>query len=187
MTRWLSDEEQATWRAYLAATQLLSAQLQRELMRDAGMPITYFEIMVRLSEAPDRTLRMSDLADASESSRSRLSHAVSKLEAQGWVVRRSCETDRRGAFAVLTDEGFAALAAAAPGHVETVRTYLFDRLTPEQVGQLREICDALITGLRADTCLADPCLTAATDVACDVVAGPAATGTKRTGAAAAGR
>lgn len=154
MTRWLSDDEQAVWRAYLAATQLLTAQLQRELLRDAGMPHAYYEILVRLSEAPGRTLRMSDLADAAESSRSRLSHAIAKLETQGWVRRESCETDRRGSFAVLTDEGFSALEAAAPGHVETVREYLFDRLTPEQVGQLREICTAMISGLRetAESC-----------------------------------
>jgi DNA-binding MarR family transcriptional regulator len=154
VTRWLSDDEQAVWRAYLAATQLLTAQLQRELMRDAGMPHAYYEILVRLSEAPRRTLRMSDLADAAESSRSRLSHAIAKLEAQGWVRRESCETDRRGSFAVLTDEGFQALESAAPGHVETVREYLFDRLTPEQVGQLRGICEAMIGGLKetAESC-----------------------------------
>lgn len=148
MTRWLSDDEQAVWRAYLAATQLLTAQLQRELLRDAGMPHAYYEILVRLSEAPGRTLRMSDLADAADSSRSRLSHAIAKLETQGWVRRESCETDRRGSFAVLTDAGFAALEAAAPGHVETVREYLFDRLTPDQVDQLHDICRSMIAGLR---------------------------------------
>jgi DNA-binding MarR family transcriptional regulator len=96
---------------------------------------------------------MSDLADISESSRSRLSHAVARLEEKGWVQRRICETDRRGAFAVLTDAGFEALAAAAPAHVESVRRHLFDRLAPEQVEQLGEICDALLEGLRR-TCLA---------------------------------
>lgn len=151
MTRWLTDDEQATWRAYLAATSLLSVELQRSLLRDAGMPHTYYEILVRLSEAPGRTLRMSDLADAADSSRSRLSHAVARLEDKGWVRRESCETDRRGAYAVLTDDGFAALEAAAPGHVETVREVLFDRLTPEQVAQLRDICDAVVAGLR-DSC-----------------------------------
>ena len=93
---------------------------------------------------------MSDLADASESSRSRLSHAVARLEEAGWVTREACPTDRRGAFAVLTQSGFDALVAAAPGHVEGVRRHLFDRLSPEQVKQLAEICDAVIDGLRAD-------------------------------------
>jgi len=170
MTRWLSDDEQATWRAYLAATSLLSAQLQRELLRDANMPHTYYEILVRLSEAPDRTLRMSDLADAADSSRSRLSHAIARLESQGWVRRESCETDRRGAFAVLTDDGFAALEAAAPGHVETVREFLFDRLTAEQVAQLQTICEAVIAGLR-DTDAACATLAPCAELADDATAG----------------
>jgi DNA-binding MarR family transcriptional regulator len=147
-TRWLDDEEQQAWRSYLAATHLLAAQLDRELQRDARIPHTYYEILVRLSEARGRSLRMSDLADASESSRSRLSHAVARLESTGWVRRESCPTDRRGAFAVLTDTGFAALEAAAPGHVEGVRRHLFDRLTREQVGQLAAICDVVTEGLR---------------------------------------
>ena len=146
-TRWLDAEEQRMWRTYLAATRLLGAQLDRELQRDSGIPHAYYEILVRLSEAPDRTLRMSQLADASDSSRSRLSHAVARLEEAGWVVRETCATDRRGALARLTDEGFAALAAAAPAHVESVRTHLLDPLTPEQVRQLREISEAILRGL----------------------------------------
>lgn len=149
--RWLTEQEQRTWRSYLAATRLLSAELDRQLQRDAGIPHAYYEILVRLSEAPNRSLRMSELADLSESSRSRLSHAVARLEEAGWVLRESCETDRRGAFAVLTDKGFEALAAAAPGHVEAVRQHLFDRLTPEQVRQLEGICEAMLGGLRDET------------------------------------
>jgi DNA-binding MarR family transcriptional regulator len=147
-TRWLDDQEHHAWRSYLAATRLLSAQLDRELQRDSQIPHTYYEILVKLSEAPDRSLRMSDLADASESSRSRLSHAVARLETNGWVRRESCPTDRRGAFAVLTDAGFTALANAAPAHVESVRKHLFDRLTREQVNQLAAICDSITEGLR---------------------------------------
>ena len=146
-TRWLDEREQRAWRAYLAATRLLAAQLERELQRDSGMPHAYYEILVRLSEAPGRTLRMSELAEASESSRSRLSHAVARLEENGWVVRETCESDRRGAFARLTDEGFSALAAAAPSHVASVRTHLIDPLTPVQVDQLREISEAVLRGL----------------------------------------
>lgn len=149
-TRWLDAEEQRAWRAYLAATRLLAAQLDRELQRDSNIPHTYYEILVKLSETPGRSLRMSDLADASESSRSRLSHAVARLEKTGWVRRESCPTDRRGAFAVLTDAGFAALADAAPAHVAGVRRHLFDRLTREQVGQLAAICDAVTDGLRQE-------------------------------------
>lgn len=142
-TRWLDAEEQRAWRAFLEATQGLYDQLDRELQRKAGMSHAYYEILVRLSEAPDRTLRMSTLATRSQSSRSRLSHAVARLEERGWVRRESCPTDRRGLFAVLTDEGFAALQAAAPDHVEGVRTHLLDRLTTDQVRQLHEISVAV--------------------------------------------
>src|SRR3954447_16624816 len=127
-TRWLDPDEQRTWRAFLGATQLLFDQLDRELQRDAGMPHAYYEILVILSEAPGRTLRMSELAERTRSSRSRLSHAVARLEERGWIRREDCPPARRGAFAVLTDAGFAVLAAAAPGHVEAVRRQLFDRL-----------------------------------------------------------
>jgi DNA-binding MarR family transcriptional regulator len=147
-TRWLSADEQRTWRAYLAATRLLAARLERELQRSAGFPHAYYEILVRLSEAPLRTMRMSDLANAADSSRSRLSHAVARLEETGWVVRDGCPSDRRGSFARLTDEGFAALAAAAPGHVESVRRHLFDPLTPEQADELGEICRIVVASLR---------------------------------------
>lgn len=149
-TRWLDEDEQRAWRAYLTVTQLLSDQLDRELQRDSGIPHAYYEILVRLSEAPERTLRMSQLAEASQSSRSRLSHAVARLEERGWVRRESCPTDRRGALAVLTDDGFGALAAAAPGHVEGVRRHLFDRLTSGQVRQLEEISQAVLRPLTAD-------------------------------------
>ncbi|MFG3704769.1 MarR family winged helix-turn-helix transcriptional regulator [Micromonospora sp. NPDC047670] len=147
MTRWLDPDEQRTWRAFLTASRALMETLDRELQHDAGMPHAYYEILVRLSEAPERRLRMSDLADASGSSRSRLSHAVARLEAAGWVRREECPTDRRGQIAVLTDEGFATLAAAAPGHVEGVRRHLFDALSPAQVDQLRRISEALVDHL----------------------------------------
>ena len=142
--RWLTADEQRMWRAFLTATRFLADALDRQLQRDSGMPHTYYEILVRLSEAPDRTLRMSQLADRAGSSRSRLSHAVARLEEMGWVRREECDTDRRGQRAVLTDEGFAALAAAAPGHVEEVRSRLLDALSPEQVTQLRTISEAVL-------------------------------------------
>ncbi|MDG4808696.1 MarR family transcriptional regulator [Micromonospora sp. WMMD1120] len=143
MTRWLDPDEQRTWRAYLTASRVLMDTLDRELQREAGMPHAYYEILVQLSEAPGRQLRMSELAQAAGSSRSRLSHAVARLEAAGWVRREDCPTDRRGQIAVLTDEGFATLAAAAPGHVEGVRRHLFDALSPAQVDQLRRISETL--------------------------------------------
>ena len=150
--RWLDDEEQQTWRAFLSAIRLLTEELDRELQRDADMPHTYYEILVALSEAPCRTMRMSQLAANSMSSRSRLSHAVSRLEEAGWVRREACPTDKRGALAVLTDKGFAVLEAAAPGHVDAVRRHLFDVLTHEQVEQLGEISGAIRDGLHQHPC-----------------------------------
>ncbi len=145
--RWLDTGEQRAWRAFVAATHLLFDQLDRELLRDAGMPHAYYVILARLSEAPGRAMRMSDLAERSQSSRSRLSHAVSRLEERGWVRRQVCPDDGRGQLAVLTDDGFAALEAAAPVHVEGVRIHLFDQLSPEQVVALRDIGETLLRHL----------------------------------------
>ncbi|MEV0582733.1 MarR family transcriptional regulator [Nonomuraea sp. NPDC050310] len=143
MTRWLSDDEQRTWRSYLAATQLVEEALDRQLQREARMPHTYYMILVALSEAPERSMRMSELARRAQASQSRLSHAVARLEERGWIERSPCASDRRGNVAVLTEAGFQALAEAAPGHVEEVRRSLFDPLSPEQVRALDEICAAI--------------------------------------------
>ena len=148
--RWLSAAEQETWRAFLAATRLVFEELERQLQQEAGIPVTYYEILVTLSEAPDRTIRMHDLADLTRSSPSRLSHAVSRLEEAGWVERVSCATDRRGALAHLTDKGFAALEGAAPGHATAVRRYVFDRITPEQSDELGRILAVIRDGLDAE-------------------------------------
>lgn len=148
--RWLSPAEQETWRAFLAATRLLYDELERQLQEEAGIPRTYFEILVTLSEAPNRTVRMRDLADLTRSSKSRLSHAVSRLEEMGWVERLSCPTDGRGALAHLTDKGFDVLAAAAPGHAAAVRRHVFDRITPEQSADLGRILAVIRDGLDAE-------------------------------------
>jgi DNA-binding MarR family transcriptional regulator len=158
--RWLTTEEQTAWRAFLAATQTLFATVEGQLQRDSGIPHGYYEILVRLSEADGRALRMSQLAEASTSSKSRLSHAVARLEERGWVERLDCETDRRGQVARLTDEGFGALAAAAPAHVDQVRRMLFDRLTDDQVAQLLAISSAVSAGAPLDpagVCPASSC------------------------------
>lgn len=147
--RWLSDEQLDTWMAYVAVTALLDATLDRQLQRDSGMPHAYYQILAMLSEVPGRTLRMSDLAEITQSSQSRLSHAVARLEANGWVRRVPCPDDRRSTLAQLTDEGFAVLAEAAPGHVATVRRHIFDRITPEQVGQLGAIFEQVLGGLES--------------------------------------
>jgi len=145
--QWLSDTEQRAWRSYLEATVQLFDSLDRQLQRDAGIPHAYYEILVRLSEADGRRLRMSELADATRSSRSRLSHAVARLEERGWIGRSECPSDRRGQVAELTPTGWDALVAAAPGHVTAVRAAVFDVLTPAQVDALVDIGNAISAAL----------------------------------------
>ncbi|GAB2873817.1 MarR family transcriptional regulator [Streptomyces deserti] len=149
-TRWLTPEEQRAWRAYLAATLLLEDAIDRQLQQDAGMPHLYYSILAVLSEAPERRLRMTGLAEQLKITRSRLTYAVTRLEKDGMVRREACGWDKRGSIAALTDEGLAVLERAAPGHVETVRTSLFDHLTEEQVGQLEEICTGVARALQED-------------------------------------
>jgi DNA-binding MarR family transcriptional regulator len=148
--RWLTPQELKAWMAFTAATTLLGGALDRQLQRDSGMPHAYYLILAMLSDSPEHTLRMSELAAVTQSSQSRLSHAVTRLERQGWVSRRPCQEDRRSTFATLTDEGLAALEAAAPGHVGTVRHNLFDALSTEQVEQLETICTAMLDRLTRD-------------------------------------
>jgi DNA-binding MarR family transcriptional regulator len=145
--RWLNADELAAWLSYVAATARLESALDRQLQRDSGMPHAYYQILAMLSDVPGRTLRMSDLAAITQSSQSRLSHAVAQLERRGWISRTPCPDDRRSTLATLTPAGFDALAAAAPGHVQTVREHLFDRLTCEQVQQLRDICRSVLDGM----------------------------------------
>jgi DNA-binding MarR family transcriptional regulator len=143
-TQWLTAEQQRAWRAYIESSKVLFDALDRQLQHEADMPHTYYEILVALSETEGRAMRMSELADRTLSSRSRLSHAVARLEERGWVVREDCPTDRRGQLARLTDAGFATLAAAAPGHVGAVRRYMIDVLSREQLEQLEAIGNAII-------------------------------------------
>ncbi|HYK66669.1 MAG TPA: MarR family transcriptional regulator [Streptosporangiaceae bacterium] len=157
-TRWLTAEQQDTWRSFLTGVQTLLSAVEGQLARDSAIPHGYYEILVRLSEAEGRSLRMSQLAEASTSSKSRLSHAVARLEERGWVERLDCETDRRGQFARLTDAGFAALAAAAPGHAEQVRRSLFDLVTQEQAAQLGTIMAAIAAAHAPGTEAANTCL-----------------------------
>ena len=134
---WLTQDEQEAWRAYLATSKLLFRQLDRDL-NPFGLSGNDYEILVVLSEAPGHRLRMTDLADATAQSRSRLSHQITRMEAAGLVRRDTCPGDKRGLFAVLTDTGMATIERVAPYHVESVRRHFIDRLTPEQLGTLRE-------------------------------------------------
>jgi DNA-binding MarR family transcriptional regulator len=137
--RWLDGAEQAAWRAYLDSTRMLFQALDRQLETESALSLTDYDLLVRLSEAPEGRLRMRDLADATLSTRSGVTRAVTRAERAGWVRRVECEDDRRGMNAELTDAGRAKLAASAPGHVGAVRENLLDLLTAEQLSQLTTI------------------------------------------------
>ncbi|AUH68961.1 MULTISPECIES: MarR family winged helix-turn-helix transcriptional regulator [Gordonia] len=134
--RWLSDEEQAAWRAYLDATRLLMNTLDHQLVRDAQLSLTDFSLLVALSEAPGRQLRMSGVADAVATSRSTVTRAMNRLVDKGWVERIPCVDDRRGAWAHLTPAGLAKLVDAAPAHVDEVRETMIDVLSPAELNVL---------------------------------------------------
>ena len=138
MPGWLSPEEQRSWRAWLSATTLLADQLNRELQSQHGLTGADYEILVRLSESPDR--RMSDLAACTLASRSRLSHQIDRMVEAGLVTRETCSEDRRGSFAALTDGGWETLVEAAPAHVASVRAHLVDVLTSEEFAALGRAC-----------------------------------------------
>jgi len=141
---WLSAEEQAAWRPFVALLFRMPAALDAQLQKEAG--ISHFEFMVlsSLSEAPGRTLRMSDLAALASGSLSRLSHVVSRMESRGWVRREACPGDGRFINAVLTEEGWAKVVATAPGHVEAVRKLLIDVLSPEELRALGSVSEHLL-------------------------------------------
>jgi DNA-binding MarR family transcriptional regulator len=141
---WLTEDERAAWVRLVSVFIKLPAALDAQLQREAG--ISHFEYMVlsRLSEAPGRTLRMSDLAVLANGSLSRLSHVVTRLERRGWVRREPCPGDGRFTNAVLTDDGWAKVEATAPGHVAAVRELVIDALRPDQIEQLRDISLAIM-------------------------------------------
>jgi len=150
MTRWLTTEEQRLWRGWIAASMLLPDRLNRDLQEQHGLTGTDYQILVELSESPDRRMRMSTLADHAQLSRSRLSHQIDRMAKAGLVTRELCEQDGRGMFAVMTDKGWDTIVAAAPDHVESVRRHLVDRLTPEQFAAFGEACITIADGLRSE-------------------------------------
>jgi DNA-binding MarR family transcriptional regulator len=146
-TRWLDDKERAAWLSLARVLMRLPAALDTQLRRDAGLSHFDYLVLAMLSDAPDRTLLMSELAALANGSLSRLSHVVSKLEKRGWVHRAPCPSDGRFTYARLTDDGWAKVVAAAPGHVETVRSQVIDALTKTQLRQLEEIGEHVLKQL----------------------------------------
>ncbi|CAB4900751.1 unannotated protein [freshwater metagenome] len=145
--RWLNENEQRAWRAWIASSQLLLDRLSRDIQEQHGLTMADYEILVRLSEAADHRVRMSDLADRTLASRSRLSHQIDRMEKRGFVLREQCTDDKRGQFAVLTETGWQTLVAAAPDHVESVRTHLVDVLSPAEFAALGVACEKILGGL----------------------------------------
>ncbi len=138
---------QRAWRAYMRATTLLTARLNRQLQADSGLSLPEYEVLVQLSEAPNGKLRPFQLGLALEWEQSRLSHLLSRMSRRGFVVRRDCVGDRRGAEVVLTMAGSAAIKSAAPGHVAAVRRLVFDRMDSEQAAAFGQAFEAILAGL----------------------------------------
>jgi DNA-binding MarR family transcriptional regulator len=151
VTRWLDDEQQQYWRAWLSASILLTDRLGRDLQSQHGLTMADYEILVRLSESEDRRMRMSDLADRTLSSRSRLSHQIDRMEKADLVTREHCTEDRRGSWAVLSDHGWDVLVAAAPDHVDSVRAHLVDVLSPSEFRALGRACARIADHLQSDS------------------------------------
>lgn len=153
-TRWLDADQQRTWRAFTVAKTLLFDRLDDEL-RPFGIGINEYEVLVRLSEAPDHRLRMSTLADAMRFSRSRITHTISRMEKAKLVERSAATDDGRGIIAELTDQGYALLVEAAPTHVTGVREHLVDLASDDDFAAMGRVMDAVVDQLAEDVPAAD--------------------------------
>lgn len=153
---WLNEREERAWRGFVNLQQQVRRRIARELQRNAGLSEADYEVLVRLSEAPDGRLRPYELGRATQWEKSRLSHHLSRMTERGLVERQFCPTDSRGSFVALTDEGRAAIAAAAPQHVEDVRRWFIDVLSAEQLDALAEISATVLENL-ADEEPDEPC------------------------------
>jgi len=148
--RWLSDDELAAWIRLVGVVELLPGVLDGQLRRDAGLSHFEYFVLAMLSDSPGRMLRMTALAARTNATLPRLSHVVRRLEERGLIERSAGPQDARATNARLTEQGWRTLRATAPGHVETVRENVIDALTPEQVGQLAEIAEAILARLDPD-------------------------------------
>jgi DNA-binding MarR family transcriptional regulator len=153
-TRWLSADEARAWRALRTFGTPLAAALNRQLLSDSGLSMADYEVLVVLSESDAGVLRAGQLGRATGWEKSRLSHHIKRMEARGLVERQDCVTDGRGLLVAITDHGRKAIADAAPGHVQAVRDYIIDVLTPEQLAVLAEAGEAVEARLTADNCRA---------------------------------
>jgi DNA-binding MarR family transcriptional regulator len=147
---WLNEQEVQAWMPLAILMTKLPAALDKQLQSDAGLSHFEYVVLSSLSAAPQRTLRMSDLAELASGSLSRLSHVVTRLERRGWVRREPCPEDGRFTNAILTGDGYAKVAATAPGHVRAVRALVVDALSPSQLRQLRDIGTRILRRIDPD-------------------------------------
>ena len=148
---WLDDTESRAWRGYLRMQTLLTAELARQLVADAGLSLADYEVLVILSETPERRLRMFELGAQLLWEKSRLSHHITRMQGRGLVRREDCASDARGAFVVITDQGLAAITEAAPAHVANVRRVLFDHLSDDEVRLLGNVTHRIADHLTEST------------------------------------
>jgi DNA-binding MarR family transcriptional regulator len=148
--RWLTEEERVAWLRLVAVTTLLPSRLESELKRDSGLSHFEYFVLAMISESEGKALPLTEVASRTNASLSRLSHVLTRLETQGFVARSPSPTDARASVATLTQRGWAKVVASAPGHVEEVRSIVFDPLSQEQVAQLSDICGQLLTTLDPD-------------------------------------
>ena len=149
MNRWLTEEEQRAWRGLLRMTSQLNARGNRQLQEEFGISLADYEVLVVLSEAPEGRLRVFEVADALAWEQSRVSHQLARMQRRGLITREDCASDARGAFAVLTAAGRAAIERAAPAHVELVRQLVFDGLSHDQLAALTEVTTLVLDRLAA--------------------------------------
>lgn len=165
-TRWLDADEDRAWRGWLAVTDRLHSQLASDLLAETGLSYADYQVLVQLSEAKDRRVRMSDLALRLDWSKSRVSHQVGRMQARGLVRREECPSDARGALAVLTDAGMDQIRSAAPGHVESVRRHFMDLLDQADIQVLTTVTRKVLEHLRSESVCTEA-LAGAPEAGCD--------------------
>jgi DNA-binding MarR family transcriptional regulator len=148
-TKWLNSREMRAWRSYIIASRRLLEALDQDLA-DHDLSMADYEVLAQLSEAPARRIRMSELAEISMLSKSRLSHRIKVMESNGWVRREACKEDKRGSWAVMTDKGMKAIVKAAPDHLSSVRNRFVDQLSVKEQESLSEIFEHVQNSLRQD-------------------------------------
>lgn len=155
-TQWLTDREQGAWRGYLTMHAQLTTQLNRQLQRDSGLSLPDFAVLVELTDRPESRMRFGALVEALQWDKSRASHHLARMRSRGLVDRQECPDDARSTYILLTDYGRATIESAAPDHAATVREFMFDQLTADEVDTLARITERVLTRLQNDAPQSEP-------------------------------